>query len=67
MIKAFSLSRHAALVTGSSQGIGLAIAQGLHEAGARVVAHGLQERPPTLLDEPRWAAFEEITAPSIPL
>jgi len=44
-MKAFSLKGHAALVTGSSQGIGLAIAHGLHEAGARVVAHGLQERP----------------------
>jgi NAD(P)-dependent dehydrogenase (short-subunit alcohol dehydrogenase family) len=30
-------------VTGSSQGIGLAIGQGLQEAGARVVFHGLQQ------------------------
>lgn len=44
-MKAFSLEGHAALVTGSSQGIGLAVAQGLQEAGARVVCHGLQERP----------------------
>jgi len=42
MTKAFSLEGHAALVTGSSQGIGLAIAHGLHGAGARVVFHGLQ-------------------------
>ena len=44
-MKAFSLSGRAALVTGSSQGIGLAIASGLAEAGARVVHHGLQARP----------------------
>ena len=50
MMNAFSLKGHAALVTGSSQGIGLAIAHGLHEAGARVVAHGLQERPGELPD-----------------
>jgi NAD(P)-dependent dehydrogenase (short-subunit alcohol dehydrogenase family) len=45
MMKAFSLKGHAALVTGSSQGIGLAIARGLSDAGARVVHHGLQTRP----------------------
>ncbi len=44
-MKAFSLEGRAALVTGSSQGIGLAIAQGLHEAGAGMVCHGRQERP----------------------
>ena len=37
----FSLADRAALVTGSSQGIGYAIANGLREAGARVVFHGL--------------------------
>ncbi|MBK8090689.1 MAG: SDR family oxidoreductase [Verrucomicrobiaceae bacterium] len=41
----FSLQNHAALVTGSSQGIGAAIAQGLEDAGAAVVRHGLQEIP----------------------
>lgn len=44
-MKAFSLEGRAALVTGSSQGIGLAIAQGLLESGAKVVAHGLQACP----------------------
>ena len=51
MMKAFSLNGHAALVTGSSQGIGLAIALGLHEAGARVVAHGRQARPSDLPED----------------
>jgi NAD(P)-dependent dehydrogenase (short-subunit alcohol dehydrogenase family) len=45
MMKAFSLEGRTALVTGSSQGIGHAIALGLAEAGARVIFHGLQERP----------------------
>src|SRR4051794_18065721 len=45
-MKAFSLESRAALVTGSSQGIGHAIAMGLREAGARVVYHGLQEEVP---------------------
>ena len=36
----FSLENNAALVTGSSKGIGLAIGLGLREAGAKVVFHG---------------------------
>ena len=38
--KGFDLSGKLALVTGSSQGIGLAIAQGLGEAGARIIING---------------------------
>ncbi len=38
--KRFSLSGKRALVTGSSQGIGLALARGLAEAGAAVVLNG---------------------------
>lgn len=41
-MKAFSLEGHAALVTGSSQGIGAAIADGLEACGAAVIRHGLQ-------------------------
>ena len=44
-MKAFSLEGRAALVTGSSQGIGAAIAQGLEDCGAAVVRHGLQDMP----------------------
>lgn len=40
MFKGFDLSGKTALVTGSSQGIGLAIAQGLAEAGAQIVING---------------------------
>lgn len=43
MMKAFSLEGHAALVTGSSQGIGQAMGRALQEAGAKVVFHGLQD------------------------
>lgn len=39
-MKTFSLNGEVALVTGSSQGIGLAIARELEAAGARVVYHG---------------------------
>ena len=38
--KLFSLDDAVALVTGSSAGIGLALARGLAEAGARVVVNG---------------------------
>ena len=44
-MKVFSLARSTALVTGSSQGIGLAIGNALREADAKIVFHGLQARP----------------------
>ncbi len=47
-MKIFSLNGNAALVTGSSKGIGLAIALGLREAGAKVVFHGTSPRPPEI-------------------
>ncbi len=40
MTASFDLSGRLALVTGSSRGLGWAIAQGLADAGARVVLHG---------------------------
>ncbi len=64
-MNAFSLNGQAALVTGSSQGIGLAIALGLHEAGARVVAHGLQERPQSLPEDTTYLACD-LCAPAAP-
>lgn len=64
-MKAFSLEGKAALVTGSSQGIGLALATGLHEAGARVICHGLPQRP---ADLPEWAGYisADLCAPDAP-
>jgi NAD(P)-dependent dehydrogenase (short-subunit alcohol dehydrogenase family) len=44
----FSLAGSSALVTGSTQGIGLAIALGAHQAGAEVVFHGNQPGPADL-------------------
>ena len=65
MMKAFSLNGHAALVTGSSQGIGLSIARGLHEAGARVVAHGRQAWPGDLPEDVSYVACD-LCEPSAP-
>ncbi|MCY4180410.1 MAG: SDR family NAD(P)-dependent oxidoreductase, partial [Litoreibacter sp.] len=39
----FSLQGRRALITGSSQGIGFALAKGLAEAGAEVVLNGRDE------------------------
>ena len=58
----FSLADRAALVTGSSQGIGHAIATGLREAGARVVFHGLPARMET--DSPYISA--DLAQPEAP-
>jgi NAD(P)-dependent dehydrogenase (short-subunit alcohol dehydrogenase family) len=42
----FDLSGHAALVTGSTRGIGAAMADGLTEAGATVLLHGTRATSP---------------------
>lgn len=64
-MKTFSLEGRAALVTGSSQGIGRAIAEGLHEAGARVVCHGLQDRPAELSHDVSYVPCD-LLDPSAP-
>lgn len=53
-MNAFSLNPGAALVTGSSQGIGLAIAQAIHAAGARVVFHGKSDPAPAMPTGSPW-------------
>ncbi|MCF3650494.1 SDR family NAD(P)-dependent oxidoreductase [Synoicihabitans lomoniglobus] len=53
-MNAFSLKSGAALVTGSSQGIGLAIAQAIHAAGARVVFHGKTDPAPAMPAGSAW-------------
>ena len=64
-MNSFSLAGHAALVTGASQGIGLAAACALREAGAAVVFHGLQPRPDTI---PADAAYvqSDLLEPAAP-
>jgi NAD(P)-dependent dehydrogenase (short-subunit alcohol dehydrogenase family) len=61
-MKPFDLSGHQALVTGSTRGIGRALALGLEQAGAEVLLHGLPEAadscPETLL--------EDLAAPGAP-
>lgn len=54
-MKTFSLKGRSALITGSSQGIGLAIGRGLLEAGAQVILHGLQTARPR--DLPKSAGY----------
>jgi NAD(P)-dependent dehydrogenase (short-subunit alcohol dehydrogenase family) len=65
-MKAFSLEGKRALVTGSSQGIGFALANGLQEAGAALVYHGHQERPDTIPEGSSYVRQDllEATAPA---
>ena len=49
----FDLSGRTALITGSSRGIGLALAQGLAESGATVVVNSRQQ---AATDERVWNA-----------
>jgi gluconate 5-dehydrogenase len=72
-INLFDLSGHTALVTGSSRGLGLAIATGLAAAGARVVLNGidaarLQESACALREQGHEvfeAAFDVANEPAV--
>ena len=61
----FSLAGSTALVTGSSQGIGFALAHGLHQAGAQVVFHGKDATAPAM---PAGSAYlaEDLLQPDGP-
>ncbi len=61
----FSLENHTALVTGSSQGIGLAIARGIHAAGARVIYHGKEDPAPEMPSGADWLV-EDLLDPAGP-
>ena len=53
-METFSLQNHTALITGSSQGIGLAIAQAIHASGARVIFHGKEGPAPEMPEGSDW-------------
>jgi gluconate 5-dehydrogenase len=59
LLKLFGLGGRVALVTGSSQGIGLVLARALGSAGARVVVNG---RDPAKLEQARAALQDEEIA-----
>lgn len=61
-VSLFDLTGRTALVTGSSRGIGLAIATGLARAGARVVLNGID---PDRLDRTRTALVERFGDKSV--
>lgn len=65
-MKTLSLEGRAALVTGSSRGIGLAIAQGMREAGARVITHGIEENPPDELPDAPYLRADLTADPDAP-
>ena len=65
----FDISGRTALVTGSSRGIGRALAQGLHDAGCTVVVHGRDaaaaERVAAGLPGAHHVAFDVVDADAI--
>jgi NAD(P)-dependent dehydrogenase (short-subunit alcohol dehydrogenase family) len=65
-MKMFSMTDHAALVTGSSQGIGFAIAGALRGTGAKVVFHGLPPRPENVPSDSAYvrADLTQVEAPA---
>jgi gluconate 5-dehydrogenase len=54
-LEIFSLAGSRALITGSSQGIGLAVAEGLGKAGAEIILNGRDEKK-------LWAARQALEA-----
>lgn len=63
MTNPFDLSGRTTLVTGSSRGLGRAIAEGLARAGARIVLNGVDEtRLEQAASDMREAGFDVLTA-----
>lgn len=61
--KLFDLTGRTALVTGSSRGLGRAIAEGLCDAGARVVLNGRNEKAVAIVaEEMRNAGYQVLKA-----
>ncbi|MTH35252.1 SDR family oxidoreductase [Paracoccus limosus] len=63
-LKLFDLTGRTALITGSSRGLGRAMAEGLAAAGARVILNGSNaERLESAAAEMRAQGFDVLTAP----
>ena len=59
----FDLTGKTALITGSSRGLGRAFAEGLAQAGARIVLNGVnQERLEAAAQEMRDQGYDVLTA-----
>jgi len=62
-METFLLQNHTALVTGSSQGIGLAIAQAIHASGSQVIFHGKEGPAPEMPTGSDWLV-EDLLDPA---
>lgn len=62
MSNLFSLSGRTALITGSTQGIGLSLAKGLADAGAAIVLNGRDENKLAAVTEQLGAKGVQVTA-----
>ncbi len=61
----FDLSGRVALVTGSSRGLGLTIARGLGEAGARIALNGRNAETSASAVDAQFLAVFSLLAPSL--
>lgn len=59
----FDLAGRTALITGSSQGIGLALARGLGQAGAGIVLNGRDEARLAAAATALWAEGLKVAPP----
>lgn len=65
-MKRFSLKGRAALVTGSSKGIGLAAGLALREAGAHTLFHGREDPPKDVPGDATYLPCDLMSAPEAP-
>jgi len=60
-VKIFDLTGKVALITGSSQGIGFALAEGLAEAGAKIILNGRDEKKLITAKKKLQQKYEDIS------
>ena len=60
-MKIFDLTGKVALITGSSQGIGFALAEGLAEAGAKIILNGRDEKKLITAKKKMQQKYEDIS------